>query len=349
MVTGDNVAIGREIADQLGLGRDIEPATELFEGEQADRLSEAAGRKIETAGGFAQVFPEHKYDIVKALQDRGHLVAMTGDGVNDAPALKQADVGIAVSGATDAARAAADLVLTAPGLSVIVNAVEEARRIFERMNSYAIYRVIETIRIMFFMVLAMLVYDSYPITAIMIILLALLNDIPIMAIAKDNTWLDPKPVRWQMHRVLTVATVLGLVGVIETFLLLVIAHSWPDLSAPQIQTIVFLKLSIAGHLTLFVARTRRPMLTRPYPAPLLMTAIFATQALAALIAGFGVLVTAISWTDIGLLWVYCLVWVFIEDAIKLALYRRLSMLTPRHRAFLGLMGRPLHPHGRPPM
>ncbi|MEJ2687041.1 MAG: plasma-membrane proton-efflux P-type ATPase, partial [Gammaproteobacteria bacterium] len=313
MVTGDNVAIGREIADQLGLGRDIEPATELFEGEQADRLSEAAGRKIETAGGFAQVFPEHKYDIVKALQDRGHLVAMTGDGVNDAPALKQADVGIAVSGATDAARAAADLVLTAPGLSVIVNAVEEARRIFERMNSYAIYRVIETIRIMFFMVLAMLVYDDYPITAIMIILLALLNDIPIMAIAKDNTWLDPKPVRWQMHRVLTVATVLGLVGVIETFLLLVIAHSWPDLSAQQIQTVVFLKLSIAGHLTLFVARTRRPMLTRPYPAPLLMTAIFTTQTLAALIAGFGVLVTAISWTDIGLLWVYCLVWVFIED------------------------------------
>jgi len=347
MVTGDNVAIGREIADRLGLGRDIEPATELFEGEQADRMSEGAGRKIEAAGGFAQVFPEHKYGIVKILQERGHLVAMTGDGVNDAPALKQADVGIAVSGATDAARAAADLVLTAPGLSVVVNAVEEARRIFERMNSYAIYRVIETIRIMFFMVLAMLVYDAYPITAIMIILLALLNDIPIMAIAKDNTWLDPRPVRWRMHRVLTVATVLGLVGVIETFLLLVIAHSWPGLNAAQIQTVVFLKLSIAGHLTLFVARTRRPMLTRPYPAPLLMFAIFATQAVAALIAGFGLLVTAVPWTDIGLLWVYCLVWVFIEDAIKLALYRRLSMLTPRHRAFLGLMGRPLHPHGRP--
>ncbi|MGA7802727.1 MAG: plasma-membrane proton-efflux P-type ATPase [Gammaproteobacteria bacterium] len=347
MVTGDNVAIGREIADQLGLGRDIQPATQLFEGEQTDRLSEAAGEKIEAAGGFAQVFPEHKYGIVKTLQARGHLVAMTGDGVNDAPALKQADVGIAVSGATDAARAAADLVLTAPGLSVIVNAVEEARRIFERMNSYAIYRVIETIRIMFFMVLAMLVYDAYPITAIMIILLALLNDIPIMTIAKDNTWLDPKPVRWQMHRVLTVATVLGLVGVIETFLLLVIAHAWPGLTAQQVQTVVFLKLSIAGHLTLFVARTRRPMLTRPFPAPLLLGAILGTQAVAALFAGFGVLVTAIPWTDIGLLWVYCLVWVFIEDAIKLALYRRLSMQAPRHRAFLGLMGRPLHFQGHP--
>ncbi len=139
MVTGDDVAIGREIAGKLGLGLDIRPAVQLFKKDvDIDHLSAEAITQIEKAGGYARVFPEHKYGIVRALQSRGHIVGMTGDGVNDAPAIKQADVGIAVSGATDAARAAADLVLTAPGLSVIVRAVEEARRIFERMNSYAI-------------------------------------------------------------------------------------------------------------------------------------------------------------------------------------------------------------------
>jgi H+-transporting ATPase len=214
MVTGDNTAIAKQIASQLGLGTNIHVADELFkEGGGSSAISKDAEVRVEAADGFAQVFPEHKFDIVQVLQDQGHIVGMTGDGVNDAPALKQANTGIAVSGATDAARAAADLVLTAPGLSVIVQAVEQARIIFERMNSYAIYRITETIRIMFFVVLAMIVFNFYPITAIMIILLALLNDLPIMTIAYDNTWLDPKPVRWNMRRVLTVATVLGLIGV----------------------------------------------------------------------------------------------------------------------------------------
>jgi H+-transporting ATPase len=341
MVTGDNAAIAREISGQLGMGRNIQPVGALFEGESGRPSADAADR-IQAADGFAQVFPEHKYAIVKALQERDHLVAMTGDGVNDAPALKQADVGIAVSGATDAARAAADLVLTAPGLSTIVSAVEEARRIFERMNAYAIYRVIETIRIMFFMVLAMLIYNFYPMTAIMIILLALLNDIPIMTIAKDNTWLDPKPVRWQMHQVLTIATVLGIIGVMETFLLLVIVYAWLGIDMQQVQTILFLKLSIAGHLTLFVARTKRPLWSRPFPAPLLLGAILGTQLIAALLAGFGILVSAIPWSYVGAIWLYCLVWVVIEDRAKLAIYNHFHQGAPRHRRFLSTMARHLH-------
>jgi H+-transporting ATPase len=347
MVTGDHVAIGRQIARQLGLGDDIEPADALFGEEQSDQLSEAQAAKIEKADGFAQVFPEHKFNIVKALQGRGHLVAMTGDGVNDAPALKQADVGVAVSGATDAARAAASLVLTAPGLSVIVSAVEEARRIFERMNAYAVYRIIETIRIMFFVVAAMIAFNFYPITAIMIILLAFFNDVPIMAIASDNTWLDPKPVRWDMRRVLTVSTVLGLIGVVETFGILLIAKHFTNLDQSQIQTFIFLKLAVAGHLTLFVARTRRPFWTRPYPSPLLLWSAIGTKlvATAFVVYPFG-LIAPIGWTDTGLIWIYCIAWMFLEDWAKLAVYKHLSLGSSRHVGFVGRLTRPLHPHAQ---
>ncbi len=324
MVTGDNVAIGRQIATEVGLGSNILAADALTSDGADGALNAAAVRKIEAADGFAQVFPEHKFAIVKALQAAGHLVGMTGDGANDAPALKQADVGIAVSGATDAARAAAALVLTAPGLDVIIRAVEEARRIFERMNSYAIYRVTETIRITLFVVLSMVIYRFYPITTVLIILLALLNDLPIMTIAYDNAWLAPAPVRWKMQRVLTVASTLGLIGVVETFGLLVIVLHYFSLSQAQIQSLIFLKLSIAGHLTLFVARTRQRFYQPPFPAAPLLLAILGTQTVAALIVGFGLFVTRIPWIDIGLVWAYCLGWMLVEDQAKVLVYRFLE-------------------------
>jgi H+-transporting ATPase len=335
MVTGDNLAIGRQVARQLNLRANILSADRVFseQSNTPEQEREAAAR-IEQADGFAEVFPEHKYRIVRALQSRGHLVGMTGDGVNDAPALRQADVGVAVSGATDAARAAAAVVLTAPGLAVLVRAVEEARRIFERMNAYAIYRITETIRIMIFLVAAMLVYDFYPVTAVMIILLALLNDLPIMTIAYDNTWLDPKPVRWQMRRVLTLATVLGGIGVFETFGLLAVAKSWLHIGEAQLQSLLFLKLVVAGHLTLFVARSRRPFWARPHPAPILLMAVLGTQTVAALIVGFGWFVTAIPWSWVGIVWLYCLAWILIEDRAKVLLYRHLQWETPRHQKFI---------------
>ena len=346
MVTGDNIAIAKQIAGQLGLGQNILLAEQIISAKDKEDVMHTVARCAERADGFAQVFPEHKYWLVKDLQANNHLVGMTGDGVNDAPALKQADVGIAVSGATDAARAAADLVLTAPGLSVITQAIEEARRIFERMNAYAIYRITETIRIMLFMVLAILVYNVYPITAVMIILLALLNDLPILTIAKDNTRLSSKPVTWDMRRVLTVATVLGTVGVIETFLLLIIAKNHFHVSMEELQTIIFLKLAVAGHLTLFVARTKHFFLSRPYPAPLLLFAIICTQVVAVLIAGMGWFVTPISWEYIGMIWAYCLLWVFLEDALKLMVYRHLDHSVPRHKHFLAELRRSMHFHSK---
>ncbi len=183
---------------------------------------------------------------VKALQARGHIVGMTGDGVNYAPALKQADCGIAVSGATDAARAASDLVLTATGLSVITAAIAEARKIFERMNSYAIYRISETIRVLLFMTLAIVVFNFYPVTAVMIVLIAVLNDFPIMMIAYDNTIVAPRPVRWDMERVLTVSWALGVMGVISAFGLFWIAEKYLHLPRPIVQSLMFLKCRSLG-------------------------------------------------------------------------------------------------------
>jgi H+-transporting ATPase len=346
MVTGDNIAIAKQISSQLGLGIHIYDASMLFdEGGGSQAIPKKVVEQAEKADGFAQVFPEHKFDIVSVLQDQGHIVGMTGDGVNDAPALKQANTGIAVSGATDAARSAADLVLTAPGLSVIVKAVEEARKIFERMNSYAIYRITETIRIMIFVVLAMTIFNFYPITTIMIILLALLNDLPIMTIAFDNTWLDPKPVRWDMRRVLMVATTLGLVGVIQTFGMLVIGKVVLNLDQGQIQSLIYIKLAVAGHLTLFVTRTKRSFFSKPYPSPILIIAILVTQAIAAAIVGFGILVTPIPWIYIGMVWVYCLIWMFINDWVKLQVYHHLNVTGKYHRVFLNQVQQFLHPHG----
>ena len=215
MVTGDQSAIAKEIAHQLNLGSNILNAN-VFTQAKPHEVGQS-DQSIEQADGFAQVFPEHKYHIVDVLQQRGHIVGMTGDGVNDAPALKKADAGIAVAGATDAARAAADIVLLTPGLSVIIDAVKESRKIFQRMNSYAIYRIAETIRVLLLMTLSILVFNFYPVTAVMIVLLALLNDGAILSIAYDRVHYSQEPERWNMRSVLGVASVLGVVGVVASF------------------------------------------------------------------------------------------------------------------------------------
>ena len=321
MVTGDQVAIGREIASRVGLGTDILDAGG-FEKEAPDpdaRLDDV----IERADGFAQVFPEHKFRIVEAMQRHGHIVGMTGDGVNDAPALKKADCGIAVSGATDAARAAAAIVLLAPGLSVIIDAIRESRRIFQRMNSYAVYRIAETIRVLLFMTLSILVFDFYPVTAVMIVLLALLNDGAILSIAYDRVTSSPEPEAWHMREVLGISTVLGLAGVVASFGLFYLAERVFHLDRQFTQTLMYLKLSVAGHLTVFVTRARGPFWSTR-PAPVLLMAVLSTQAVATCFAVFGWLMPPIGWGWALAVWVYALGWFLVNDRIKLAAYRILD-------------------------
>jgi len=318
MVTGDQIAIARETARQLGLGTNILDASGL--GDTKHHETTQSAEAIEKADGFAQVFPEHKFHIVDVLQQRGHVVGMTGDGVNDAPALKKADCGIAVSGATDAARAAASIVLLASGLSVIIDAIKESRRIFQRMNSYAIYRIAETLRVLFFMTLAILVFNFYPLTAVMIVMLALLNDGAILSIAYDNVHYKDKPEAWNMRLVLGISTVLGVIGVVSAFGLFYLGERVFHLDRAHIQTLMYLKLSVAGHLTIFLTRTRGPFWSIR-PARTLWVAVLGTQIVATLIAVYGLFMTPLGWGWAAFVWGYALAWFLVNDRVKLLAYR----------------------------
>lgn len=327
MVTGDSQNIAAEVSGQLGLGQNILLAEGIFgTSDKPIPITVDSGTKVEQADGFAEVFPEHKYDIVKALQLKGHITAMTGDGVNDAPALKQADCGIAVSGATDAARAAAALILTLPGLGVIQDAINEAKKIFARMMSYIYYRIAMTINIMIFAVFITLLgkfilhrivpgaqSSFFPLTAIMLVSLALLDDIPIMAIAYDNAEIAPEPATWNKKKTFVISTVLGLVSVVQSIAMII----WADSSTlfgiesfGQLQTLIFLQLVVGGHLLLFVTRRSGWFFTRPYPEWKLFSAIVATQIFVVFMTYFGWLVDSIDGMSIVYIWIYNLVWMF---------------------------------------
>jgi len=318
MVTGDALAIAREMAKTLGMGANILDGAALGDS-KTDETPEVA-KSIEDADGFAQVFPEHKFHIVDVLQKHGHTVGMTGDGVNDAPALKKADCGFAVAGATDAARAAASIVLVTPGLSVIIDAIKESRRIFQRMNSYAIYRIAETLRVLFFMTLAILVFNFYPLTAVMIVMLALLNDGAILSIAYDNVLYRDTPESWDMRTVLSISTVLGVIGVVAAFGLFYLGERVFHLDRAHIQTLMYLKLSVAGHLTIFLTRTRGPFWSIR-PARILWFAVLGTQMVATLVAVYGVnLMTPLGWGWALFVWGYALAWFLVNDRLKLLTY-----------------------------
>ncbi len=286
------------------------------------------------------MFPEHKFHIVADLQKCGHIVGMTGDGVNDAPALKKADCGIAVSGATDAARAAAAIVLMTPGLSVIIEAIKESRKTFQRMNSYAIYRIAETLRVLLFMTAASLVFNFFPLTAIMIVMLALLNDGAILSIAYDNVHYKDQPEAWNMRLVLGIATVLGVIGPIAAFGLFYLGTSVFHMDHPHLQTMMYLMLSVAGHLTIFLTRTRGPFWSIR-PARILWLAVLGTQTLATLIAVYGLFMTPLGWGWAVFVWGYALAWFLVTDPVKILAYRILDPIkaAPKLEAKAGTISR----------
>lgn len=314
IVTGDREEIAREIAKQIGLGDQVLPASRI----QNAEITQVADA-VERADGFAEVVPEDKYRIVRALQEHEHIVAMTGDGVNDAAALRRADAGIAVSGATDAARAASDIVLLAPGLSTIVDAIYRSREVFGRMKNYAIYRITETIRVVCFVTLTIVVLGFFPVTPVQVVLLAILNDAAILSIAYDRVRPSSRPERWDLSEVIIIAAVLGIVGMLSTFALVLISQDAVGLDEATLRTLVYLKLSVSGHLTVFLARTRGPFWSTR-PAGILVLAVVGTQVLATIIALTGFLMAPIGWGLVALAWGWAVLEFLLLDPIKLLTY-----------------------------
>jgi H+-transporting ATPase len=291
LVTGDNRDVAAEIAAEIGI----------------------RGSSI-----YAEVLPEDKYDIVHKLQREGHFVAMTGDGVNDAPALKRADAGIAVSTANDITKSVADIVLTASGLGVIIDGIREGRTVFARMVHYATYRIAETIRLIAFITLTILIYGFFPMTPLQIVVLAILNDIPILMIAKDRAIAAKGPESWEMKRFLTLSTVMGFVGVLNSFILLLILMNRIDF--PELQAAMFLKLSLTGHLLLLAVRNRGPWYSFA-PSKSLLLAILLTMTVSTSMATFGIFIPRLDPLLVLGVWIYALIWWQITDLTKLKTYR----------------------------
>ncbi|XP_074273721.1 plasma membrane ATPase-like isoform X2 [Silene latifolia] len=330
MITGDQLAIGKETGRRLGMGTNMYPSAALLGNDKDSSLASLPiDELIEKADGFAGVFPEHKYEIVKRLQDKKHIVGMTGDGVNDAPALKKADIGIAVDDATDAARSASDIVLTEPGLSVIISAVLTSRAIFQRMKNYTIYAVSITIRIVLGFMLIALIW-KFDFSPFMVLIIAILNDGTIMTISKDRVKPSPIPDSWKLKEIFATGVVLGsylaLMTVIffwvmketdffpRTFGVRNISHSDPEMMAA-----LYLQVSIVSQALIFVTRSRSWSYVER-PGMLLMVAFLIAQLIATVIAvyanwGFAD-IKGCGWGWAGVVWIYNIVFYVPLDILK---------------------------------
>ncbi|KAJ1941121.1 hypothetical protein EC988_006846, partial [Linderina pennispora] len=285
------------------------------------------------ADGFAQVIPEHKYRVVELLQSKGLLVGMTGDGVNDAPALKKANVGIAVHDCTDAARSAADIVLLAPGLSTIVDGILTSRAIFQRMRSYALYRITSTVHFLIFFFIITLVF-RWQMKAVLLILIAVLNDCATLVIAVDNAQISRRPDKWRIGQLITMSVVLGCCLTILTFAVYFVARDGfnvpPDENiSPEsddhigkMQTIIYLNVSSAPHFTIFSTRLGG-FFWENLPSITFTAAILATQIFAMFISIFGIgdFIIAIGWGWGVSLICLSLAYFVLLDAVKVFMFR----------------------------
>ncbi|KAF1870689.1 hypothetical protein Lal_00026269 [Lupinus albus] len=338
MITGDQLAIGKETGRRLGMGTNMYPSSSLLGNSKDSAIASIPiDELIEKADGFAGVFPEHKYEIVKRLQDKKHIVGMTGDGVNDAPALKKADIGIAVDDATDAARSASDIVLTEPGLSVIVSAVLTSRAIFQRMKNYTIYAVSITIRIVLGFLLVALIW-KFDFSPFMVLIIAILNDGTIMTISKDRVKPSPLPDSWKLNEIFATGVVLGTYMAIMTAVFFYAVHDTDFFSRifgvksiadseENLNSALYLQVSIISQALIFVTRSRSWSYFER-PGAMLCIAFLAAQLVATIIAVYAhwdfARINGVGWRWAGVIWIYSIVTYIPLDILKFFIRMGLS-------------------------
>ncbi|MEL6312056.1 MAG: HAD-IC family P-type ATPase, partial [Pseudomonadota bacterium] len=344
MITGDQRKIGIEVARRLHMGTNIfGPEVWSSSNSAIDRAGGLANLAL-SAHGFAGVHPEHKYKVVEALQSVGHTVGMTGDGVNDAPALALANVGIAVADATDAARGAADIVLTQEGLSTIVIAINKARIIFRRLESYIIYRLASSCLILgFFTLLVTSTRFEFP--TWVLILLSIVNDLTVIATSKDNMRTSNHPLKWDVPKLALIAATIGIIGVVQAYLFLYLMMNenrvffWKrsNLQDCRIVAAIYLDLAITIQLNIFSARTRRFIFdfraekdAAPPPSKILMAPVLGALIGSTFLAvywpatvrlGSGTAMRGVGWSTAALVWLWAIVWYAIAEMAKVGMYR----------------------------
>lgn len=288
MLTGDAVGIAKETCRQLGLGTNIYNAERLGLGGGGDMPGSELADFVENADGFAEVFPQHKYNVVEILQQRGYLVAMTGDGVNDAPSLKKADTGIAVEGATDAARSAADIVFLAPGLSAIIDALKTSRQIFHRMYSYVVYRIALSLHLEIFLGLWIAILNQ-SLNIDLVVFIAIFADVATLAIAYDNAPYSPKPVKWNLRRLWGMSVILGIILAIGTWITLTtmfVPKGGIIQNFGSIDGVLFLQISLTENWLIFITRAAGPFWSS-MPSWQLAGAVFIVDIIATMFTLFG--------------------------------------------------------------
>lgn len=313
MVTGDTEPVAREISKMVGIGEKVCKPSELRSGTVS----------IENCDVFAEVFPEDKYDIVKYLQKYGHVTGMTGDGVNDAPALKQAELGIAVASATDVAKASASVVLTHDGIKDTVSTVEDGRKIFQRMLTYTLNKIIKTVQVAIFLILSFFIFRVFVTTPFDIILLIFANDFVTMSIATDSVRYSQKPERWNVRSLFESSIGLASFIVAESFAVLLVGFHL-GLNSGQIDTFIFDMLVFSGQFTVYMVR-ERGRFWNSKPGKWLITASAADIVFITFISTFGILVTKIPFYDVMVVLSLTFVFMVIIDTVKNFIFRRFGL------------------------